>query len=179
MSSTTSSNKAIKDYTKQYNDTILTSSKDILCVLLLQQYLFPKSKVVFQKETWKFSQLDGEESLIYNINSVSEIQTSLEDKYKKLKKFGLKPAPIIVTTGNGELFLKNNFSIHFDKVIYNFNNFMTCLDCLFKIYIILHLEYPKQSYNFWIFLQKFIYEIDVKNEKKSSIVEKLICDLSK
>lgn len=174
-----STNRLLKTYTTEYENTESTSRKDILCVLLIQQFLFPKSKVVHGKETWKFTQLDSEESLLMNINCVADLETTLNEKFKKLKKFNLKPAPLIITTGPGSNFSKAEFSIYFDRIIYKFTDFVSCLDTLFKLFLVLHLEYPKASYNFWIFFQKFFYQLEIRSEKKSAIVEKLISDLAK
>jgi len=57
-----------------------------------------------------------------------------------------------------------------DKHIYNIACPVKCIDLCFKTTFALHLKYSAESENVWLFLQKYIYGISTRFDKKTSAI---------
>lgn len=91
-----------------------------------------------------------------------------KNKYKNL---GIKPQPVIFIVDAKEFYLV------YDSLFFKFNSVIKALDTVFKVFFVLNLEYPKEIYNFWLFIQIYFYNIpDTKNI--SSAVTSLITQLN-
>lgn len=64
-----------------------------------------------------------------------------------------------------------------DDVLYDFQSPISAVDGCFKIFISLHAAYPEGSYPVWLFIQKYIYNIDTDWDKHFSSVDTLISEL--
>jgi len=76
----------------------------------------------------------------------------------------LQPFVIVVGVSDDDI---EEFFLYFNK------NLVKCKSILYA------LEYPKASYDPWLFIQKYFFEIDTRFDKKSSNITALIDHLNK
>lgn len=75
--------------------------------------------------------------------------------------------PIIIRIGFN-LHEIHEFVVLYDNIYYTFDNFIAALDCCFKVFHVLNLKYPKDGYNFWLFIQTYFFGIISNDDKETS-----------
>lgn len=96
-------------------------------------------------------------------------------KFCKEKKMEVNPF-IIVIEKDGE----TEFLVRYYSLEYRFQCFLEALDLVFKIFVVFNINFPKESTQFYIFLNALFYKI-VLNKKKSTKVSSLLkkmCNLT-
>lgn len=74
--------------------------------------------------------------------------------------------------------IKNaKYFVYFDENKYEFENFLGAPDTCFKVFHVLNLEYPKDSIEFWTFIEKYFYNIELSSSKISSNILCLLKEL--
>jgi hypothetical protein len=104
---------------------------------------------------------------------LNNLQIELKVREKNLNEFGLDFQPLIITSASSVFDAKEYF-IYFDRIFYRFDDIISCVDILFKLYIVSHFKYPEESKNFWLFLQKYFFRINTDVDSTIAIVEKVI-----
>ncbi|XP_075170504.1 uncharacterized protein LOC142242899 [Haematobia irritans] len=126
----------------------------------LHSYLFPTKK--FQrkdcdgKKTYgRYSIRDSQESFIF----ISQTLQEQEDRLQFLKKRGEPIQPFILAIGNRKMFNIEKYYVYLDAQLLEVNTFCRALDICFKVFHIFNVEYPEACYPFWVFIEKFFYNI--------------------
>jgi len=84
--------------------------------------------------------------------------------------------PSAVVVGLDASRIVSSFVI-FDGIRYEVESPARAVDVCFKLYQSLHAAYPPESEVMWMVIQKLVYEIDTKWDKKSSTLQKMLVDL--
>lgn len=84
---------------------------------------------------------------------------------------------MLVATKNG---LPSKYYVCVYDFMYCFDNFVDCLDKLFKIFFVFNVAYPKELNSVYLFIQQFIYRIYLhRKDKQESATNGLINFLDK
>jgi hypothetical protein len=67
--------------------------------------------------------------------------------------------------------------IYFDEIKYKFFSVIKAIDLCFKIYHVFNIEYPIDSWNVWLFIQRFFFNIKSKFDKSCPTIEQIISEL--
>lgn len=68
---------------------------------------------------------------------------------------------------------------YYQHIKYKFSTFLKALDICFKIFHVFNLEYPKEGYWAWLFIQKFFFHIDTTYDKINSKLITLLAEFNK
>lgn len=88
-------------------------------------------------------------------NCLNKLTTSLYDRGETLQ-------PIIIAVGYNLCDAK--FYVYFDEIKYEMPCFLSAFDTCFKTFHVLHLKYPSDSLEFWLFVQKYFYSINLEGD---------------
>lgn len=129
-----------------------------------------------KKNKWKPSKREAQDAFLLHLNTIDELQASLERQRAKCLLHGdtLQPLPIII--GNDFDNLKCIITI--DNYKFQTETVLSCIDICFKLYHSLNAKYPTDSQHVWCFLQKYVYDIKDASNKDYVCVNLLISDLS-
>ncbi|XP_067620466.1 uncharacterized protein [Eurosta solidaginis] len=172
-------NKRVKDtqnlqHLKKVNET--EQGSDQLIALLLHAVLRPNikrksdNKTVF-RSTIKDSQL----SFLLRVNTVNDVGNKLDNLKTSLYARGETLQPLIIAIGSDLSDCK--FYVYYDDIKYELPSFLSALDICFKTFHVLHLKYPQDSIEFWTFVQRYFYSIELTEDKPSPNVLCLLIDL--
>lgn len=89
--------------------------------------------------------------------TINDIEGMLEERKH------LSTKPIIVVIGT-DLFSAHSFFVYFNDIRYKLPTFLKCLDCVFKMFNVLKLEYPKESTSVYNFIQKHFFDISTSTD---------------
>lgn len=101
------------------------------------------------------------------------MNTKIKERREKLNIFKLTLQPQAVIIGSSETDKRRSFVI-VDTIHYEVETPLKAIDIVFKCIHSLHAEYPKECEQVYLFLQKGIYGINTKYDKKYSAVSTLI-----
>lgn len=124
-----------------------------------------------RKCTVKFSIKDSQNSFLMVANTAVELEEML--KLKKNKNNPIQPCLLIV----GSVVNPSQILVYFDEIRYTFFSIVKALDICIKIYHVFNIEYPIESLNVWLFLQRFFYNIKLKSDKPSPLINQIISEL--
>lgn len=141
---------------------------------LLHHVLKPVCRVKSKQHSkfWKVSICDSISSFVYDVSSWELLPKAEEEIEKKSIEYGLTIQPMIFFCHSSE----KKFALKLDELYYQFNTFIECMDTCFKLYYVFDLTYPIQSKKFWVFVQRFFFDI---GETTDSDVNSLITDIEK
>ena len=94
-----------------------------------------------------------------------DIDKRLRETREKYAKYGIELQPLIIVVGT-TLSEITGFYVNIDDTRYRFQSVLAALDLCFKSFHVLHAEYPKPSEHIWLFLQKSIYSLNTKWDKR-------------
>lgn len=131
---------------------------------------------VKKNKKWKPSKSEVQDAFLLQLNTIDELEASLERQRTKCLQNGdtLQPLPIII--GNNFDTLKCLIAI--DSYIFETESVLNCIDICFKLYHSLNANYPTESQHIWCFMQKYIYDLKDTCNKDYVCVNSLISDLS-
>lgn len=109
-------------------------------------------------------------------NNFGDIEGMLEARKSKYKSNGLNIQPIIVVIGP-ELTSVTAFFVYFEDIRYKLPTFLKCLDCVFKMFNVLNLEYPKESTLVYNFIQKHFFDISTNSDVITPNIINLLANL--
>ncbi|CAG9822118.1 unnamed protein product [Phaedon cochleariae] len=157
------------------------SAYDLIVGLLIHALLPPTVKHTVKKENKKqivkSTIKDSQDSFFMHVKVLNDFERKIDTYRNTLISRSETLQPIIIGVGT-DLFQITEFIVFYDNIKYKFSNFMAAFDCCFKIFHILDLQYPKDSYSFWIFVQKYFFQIDSVGDNVSPTVLCLIQDLN-
>lgn len=114
--------------------------------------------------------------MVIHITSIADLEITLSEVRSNLYFAKTTLQPLIIVIGDSLSELKN-FYVYLNEAKFKYSTFLASLDLCFKIFHVLHLEYPSPCYGAWLFIQKFFYEIDTILDKPSPKVSGLISHL--
>lgn len=101
---------------------------------------------------------------------------TLKERKTRLSEFGFpnQPLPIVIGAENSQ----KECLIVFDEVEYVVETPMKAVDIAFKSYHSLHADYPVESEQIWLFLQKAIYKFESKWDRYLNSTEILVAEFN-
>jgi hypothetical protein len=155
-----------------------TDVKNCLAIYMLSSVLRPDHRVTSQttNKSWKFKISDSVEAIMTcaaSLDLVKEVYVA-----RKLPYFDHKipNAPMIGLIGSG---IANFTEIYvlYEDIVYKHSSFLNALDNCFNLLQLLPFEYPSPCRKIWLFLQKYLYELNKTDERVLSDVSSFISDL--
>lgn len=106
---------------------------------------------------------------------VAPTAVEIEEILKRKYNFGDAIQPCILIVGSVSEPLE--ILVFFDGMKYKFFSPIKALDICFKIFHVFNIEYPIQSINVWLFIQKLYYNIVNKYDKPCPLVNQIINEI--
>lgn len=116
---------------------------------------------------------DSQESLVLRLTTLNNYEQQIQEVTNKYYATSLTIQPLMIVEGLSEMHI-TGFYVYFNNNLLKFNSFLQCLDTCFKIFQTLSLKYPEPCVQPWLFIQKCLYEINRKNDFKSSNMSTLM-----
>lgn len=88
----------------------------------------------------------------------------------------VQPYIIVVGLTLAEL---SSFFISLDEILYSIPSAFQAIDTCFKIFHVLNAAYPVASEHIWLLIQRELYQITMKYDKKTSYILEIINALKK
>lgn len=154
----------------------ILDARNFLIASLLNSIIIPTARYTESKQQKKVTIKEGMTSFILHIEDASILE---EEVYNLKERFASEKntlQPIIIAVGISTSKL-SNFYVYLDGVKLKFSSFLSALDSCFKIFHIFNLKYPRCCSGVWLFVQKFLYEIDTIYDQPQSCVSGLISHL--
>ncbi|KAK9736409.1 hypothetical protein QE152_g12506 [Popillia japonica] len=151
------------------NTEVVEDARTVIQFYILANFLPPRARIQKKKGyNWKPSTEESKESFIHRVNTVSEVHISIDKKREKATKYGVTVQPYVLAVGPD---LNNIISSYLviDRNVYKVQSMLKAIDICFKTYRALHLQYPLECEQIWLFLQKAIYGISTPCDKKIPI----------
>lgn len=97
---------------------------------------------------------------------IGKTPEELEAKFNLLKtqKSNIQPLLLVI----GDVLDIKRISVYFDGIRYPILKSLTAIDILIKLMFVFNIEYPVESNIFYMFIQKFFYDIPFSSEKEVS-----------
>lgn len=95
---------------------------------------------------------------------------------EKKQKSNRSIQPYLIVVGDEITLIKSCYVV-IDQYIYPASSVMQGFDILFKMFHVLCIEYPLESEHIWILIQKGIFDITTKWDKKVSYILTILNDL--
>ena len=121
----------------------------------------------------KYSIADSQQSFLKIFKEPSDVQEFFANNKEHTQPFVFAFGESIYDIEKAE------FYVYCDNIKYKFNNFLRAFESCFKLYHIFNLTYPKESFNFWTFVQVFFFNINLKCDKKNATVKTTISMLNR
>ncbi|XP_029347666.1 uncharacterized protein LOC107882231 isoform X2 [Acyrthosiphon pisum] len=152
------------------------SSKHCVIIYLMHALFLPTSKKSSidsdgKKCLIKFSIKDSQNSFIMVSNTAIGMEEML--KLRKSNNNPIQPCLLIV----GTILNPTQILVYFDDVKYKFFSIIKALDICFKIFHVFNIEYPLESQNVWLFIQRYFYDVKLKFDKPCPLVYQIISEL--
>lgn len=119
----------------------------------------------------KYSISDSQQSYILIAQTAAELEALLNSK--KGNGNNIQPCLLIV----GTISEPSQIMVYFDNIKYKVFSVVRAIDICFKIFHVFNLEYPIQSLNVWLFIQKLYFNISSKYDKPCPLVNQIISEL--
>ncbi|XP_050058606.1 uncharacterized protein LOC126550678 [Aphis gossypii] len=132
---------------------------------LLHAIFVPTSKKVTRDHNGKINQVkhsikDSQNTFMVFKNSVCEIEEYIT--LRRNEKTPIQPREIIV---------------FFDCIKYKVFSILNAIDVCFKLIHLFNLEYPTESSIVWLFIQKYLYNLNTKFDKPCHTLGQILSDL--
>lgn len=103
---------------------------------------------------------------------IAKTAVEVEEMIKRKYNVGdtIQPCIIIIGTVSEPL----EILVFFDGIKYKVFLSIKALDICFKIFHVFNIEYPFESINVWLFIQKLFYNIVNKYDKPCPLVNQII-----
>lgn len=155
---------------------IISDSKNSIVLYLLHALFSPPTKKTYinsdgNKCMIKFSIKDSQNSYVIVANTALELEEKL--KARKSSNNPIQPCLLIV----GTIINPSEIMVYFDELKYKFFSIVKAIDLCFKIYHVFNLEYPLESINVWLFIQRYFYNIKLQCDKPYPIINQIIYEL--
>lgn len=109
------------------------------------------------------------------IDSMLKTRTNVSATVPQKKK----EQPHIICIGDS-IYSLNQFIVKMEDTEYQATSFLHAIEITLKVFNLFGFHYPVESYNVWLFFQKFFLDVHFKewdhiNNDITSLIEKLIC----
>lgn len=154
-----------------------------MCFKLLAGILVPGTRIYKydpikkSKKLYKTSIGDSQNKFIQHCYTINELDNAIEKFGEDCQKTKTTVQPTIFLVG--ELHQVKYFYVYFNNIKYEAPTFIKCLDICFKCFMVLNFEYPPETRLIWLFIQNYIYDINLKNDPKNAGVCTLISEIKK
>ncbi|XP_060857146.1 uncharacterized protein LOC132938539 [Metopolophium dirhodum] len=169
------SNKKLYNYLID-NSQVTESSKSCIILYLLHAILIPTNKksstdTQGKKTIVKYSIQDSQNSFMMIAPTAVEVEEMIKRKYNVGDT--IQPCIIIIGTIREPL----EVLVFFDSIKYKVFSPIKALDICFKIFHVFNIEYPIESINVWLFVQKLYYNIVNKYDKPCPLVNQIVSEI--
>lgn len=154
------------------NNVFFSDARDLQSFLLLHTVLQPTLRLTTKtatggKGTWVPTIKNAQDSTVLLVSTINDVDNQLEQLRQRCLLLGLTLQPLIVAVGP-DATSATVFVVYYQQIKYKLTSFLKALDICFKIFHVFNLEYPKEGYWVWLFVQKFLYCIDTPYDKTNS-----------
>lgn len=118
----------------------------------------------------KYSIKDSQNSFLIVKPTIIDIDLTIQ---KIAEKGQIQPCLLVV----GTLFDPKQIMVYFDNIKYNMFSAIKAFDICFKIFHVFNVEYPIESYDVWLFIQTFFYNIETKYDKSNVLIKQIVSEL--
>lgn len=104
----------------------------------------------------------------------------LDEKFKERMEHAQKNNEILlpILGGVGEaMFDISECYVYYENVCYKFDNILSSVDTVIKMFNVLNLKFPRHCKLVWYFIQEYFYEIKTPNQDKSNNLVEILNDL--
>eukprot|EP00102_Acyrthosiphon_pisum_P019773 XP_016656983.1 PREDICTED: uncharacterized protein LOC107882702 [Acyrthosiphon pisum] len=176
-------NERVKDPTSRKliasiieNSNSSENSRNSVIFYVLHAMLVPTSKTSYidsegKRCVIKYSISDSQQSYVLIAQTAAELEALLNSK--KVNGNSIQPCLLIV----GTISEPSQIMVYFDNIKYKVFSIVRAIDICFKIFHVFNLEYPIQSLDVWLFIQKFYFNIVSKYDKPCPLVNQIISEL--
>lgn len=114
---------------------------------------------------WKPSRVEVKDSLVTQVANVSGVQPAIEKRREKLGLLKRSLQPFVIAVGDS-LTSSSTAFVSVDNILYEQSSVLNAIDITFKIIHALHAQYPEESRDVWMFIQKRFYDIHTAYDRK-------------
>lgn len=173
-------NSSKNKYSKVIFSFLLLDSKDALFVILLNTVLKPttrrKIKGQGTSSTYKITIKEAIDSCITHIRQINDLQRTREEKLNQQTSVKGTIQPYMLVVGE-KLTQLVEFYVVVGETLFKFSSFLAAFEMCFKSFQVFDLKYPKESELFWVFIQKYIFDIETVHDIRSSILTEFMENL--
>lgn len=131
-------------------------------------YMLPKSNGSTKQKLEKmFRKAERGTQITSEVQRISQMEAAKNSKE-------MNPFIIYFENENHQPY---KFFVCINLLPYEFNNFITALDTLFKSYFVFNLRYPKECKIILTFFQHFFFQIFLPKDIQSNTINSLMCDI--
>ena len=112
------------------------------------------------------------DGLFILVKSVGDIETAKSEKIESMYARGLTVQPYILLVGSALSNITASYVI-INNYMYKTVSVSDALDFCFKVFHVLDAKYPFESEHIWLLIQKSVYKIDTKTDKKIPSIQDL------
>ena len=134
-----------------------------------------KNKLL-EVNTYRFKIIDSQCFTLVHSNSIEEYHKVREPLEKKNNDYCIPNQVRLAAIG--PTVNESDFYVEYKNILFKFKCILEAFECALQIHILFNIEYQKQSYYFWQFLQFYFYnkqsslEIGTLKEKEILIYAK-------
>lgn len=138
------------------------TAKDSIALYCLP-YLFPNtvSKKRKNGKAWKPSKLEIREGFIFNSSSSANVDSDLELKLEKLRKYNCPLQPLVLVVGESIINPESVFIVLGNQK-YKLNTVAQAVDTCFKVIHVTNTQYQHECSDLWLVIQRGFYHLKTK-----------------
>lgn len=137
-----------------------------------------QAAIGYGPKRWRPTVKNSKNSVFKRVFSRDSITRAVRARNIERVKNQITEHPLIYGVGE-HLDEMTDFYVALGDILYKFNSFIEALDASFKCFKVLQLDYPKESINFWTFVDLVFYKTDNQQNSPSivALVNSLILNL--
>lgn len=153
-----------------------SDEKNTVLFYLLHAIFVPTFRKVTRDNNGRVNQIkhsikDSQNSFMVFKNSVCEIEEYIT--LRRNEKNPIQPFILIV----GSPLHPREIIVFFDCIKYKVFSILNAIDVCFKLINLFNLEYPTESSIAWLFIQKYLYNLNTKFDKPYHTLGQILSDL--
>ncbi|XP_070142334.1 uncharacterized protein [Drosophila kikkawai] len=163
----------LKDFERQSEE-----SQEIIVWMSIHAVLIPTTrtkKTEFGRIAAKHTIADSRAKFIVWKNTLAELKTFIKEQTEDCYSERTKLQPFVCCIGTDVLHF-TDFFVYMSGIFYRLPSLKKSIDICFKLFFVLNLEYQTECQLVWAFIQKQIFEIDLKTDPKNKALFELLND---